>query len=169
MDQRRQRAFIFGIVGIAVVFYGAARFLREDDETRVRRAVYAGVLAVEREDTGRLSALIDESYADAAGENKAGVLRLARAVFRDHRDFRVHIQKLSIAVRMGEADADISFKLFFRKNAQEELYYDFGQVKLVFVNDRGQWRIRSSEYSGSDQLLLLPSVAGTFPRQRSEA
>jgi hypothetical protein len=169
MDQRRQKAFIFGVVGIAVVFYGAARFWREDDESRVRKAVYAGVVAVEREDIGRLSALIDESYADSAGENKAGVLRLVLAVFRDHRDFRLHIGKLNIAVRSGEADAEISFKLFFRKNAQEELYYDTGQVKLVFVRDGRFWRIRSAEYLGSDQLLFLPVVAGTFLKQRSEA
>jgi hypothetical protein len=159
MDQRKQGLFILTAILCAVGVYLVVRLYGENDESRVRKTVYKGVVAVERKDLPRLMSLVSDTYLDTYGNNKGSLLRIAANIFREHRDLKVDIGKLKIQVKKDAADCLIGFKLLFRKNTEDQLYYDSGEMTVHFVKDGLRWKAQSVEYTGSDQLLLLPAVA----------
>jgi hypothetical protein len=159
MESRRQRLLVFIFVLVAVTLYWSVRSFLENEESRVRKAVYAGALAVEREDLRRCAALISDSYADPSGNDKPMLLRAASSIFREYRKFRVEIKSLDIRLDDGQAQADIGVQCYFKKPDDERVYYDTGKLSVDFRKEGNRWCVASLAYEGMDELLFLPAVA----------
>jgi len=159
MGTKRQLSVILCVVLGAIFAYALIRVSLENDESRVRRAVYAGIVALENTDIVKCAPLISDAYEDTFGNNKAEVLRFISEIFKDFKDFRVVVKKLKVKVKGTEAGGDVWFTCYFKKISDEKLYYDSGKIEFGFANEHKSWRVKKIEYSGSNELLFLQSVA----------
>ena len=66
---------------------------------------------------------------------------------------------LKIDIEGAQAAADISFKAYFRKPGDAQLYYDNGKLEVRLDKGSGRWKAVSIEYSGSSEILFLQTVA----------
>jgi len=152
--------FIFGVALLAVIGYALVSFLQENDEARVRRAVYAAVLGVERNDPARYGRVLSASYEDEYGNDKASVLKIAADAFRDYRPFKVEIKALKIEIESGEATTQVAYRCLFKKSdGGDQIYYDAGKVIASWRKEASGWKIVKIEYTGSQEMLFLPVVA----------
>jgi hypothetical protein len=159
MGSKRQLFVILCVVLGAIFAYALIRAFGENDESRVRRAVYAGIVAFEKTDIVKCSPLISDAYEDTFGNNKTAVLRFLSEIFKDFKDFKVVVKKLKVRVKGAEAGGDVWFICYFKKISDEKLYYDSGKIEFGFVKEHKSWRVKIIEYSGSNELLFLQSVA----------
>ncbi|MBI5873925.1 MAG: hypothetical protein HZB36_07315 [Candidatus Omnitrophica bacterium] len=155
----KQGLFIIFVAALAVVIYIIARVASENDESRIRKVVYAGALGVEREDAAKCASLISDSYLDKYGNNKLSFLKLVSELFREYQDFKVDIKQLNVDIKDADAFVDIGFRCYFKKALEAKVYYDDGKLKLNLKKDSGRWKIESVEYLGSNEVLFLQSVA----------
>jgi len=152
--------FIFGVVLLAVVSYALVTFLQENDETRIRRAVYAAVLGVERNEPARYGRVLSPLYKDEYGNDKAAVLKTVADAFKDYKPFKVEIKALKIETEGEGATTQIAYRCLFRKSGgAEQIYYDAGKLIACWRKETSGWKIVKIEYTGSQEMLLLPVVA----------
>jgi hypothetical protein len=151
----KQRAMILIVALLAVVIYVSLRFLLADDETRIRRMVYKGIVAVEKKEIKSCAFLISDFYQDSYGYDKEQLLEAAGKIFEELRRIKVEIKKLVIEVEDLEAVGQIRLVCYFRKTNDTQLYYDSCKIRLVFVKEPKGWKIVTLEYFGSQELLLL--------------
>ncbi len=144
---------------IAILAYTLIRALSENDESRVRGLVYAGIVAVEKMDPAKCEMLISDTYEDASGNNKAAIVSFLLDIFKDFKDFKVVVKKILVKIDGADALGNIWFTCYFRKPGDEKLYYDSGKIEARFVKENKTWRVKKIEYSGSNELLFLHSVA----------
>lgn len=159
MESKKQLFVILCVALGAIFTYALIRAFSEDDESRVRRAAYAGIVAFEKTDIRKCAPLISDTYEDTFGNNKAEVLRFLFEIFKDFKDFRIVVKKLKVKVKGTEAGGDVWFTCYFKKIGDEKLYYDSGKIEFDFVKELKDWRVKKIEYSGSNELLFLQSVA----------
>ncbi|MDD5019432.1 MAG: hypothetical protein PHH75_04880 [Candidatus Omnitrophica bacterium] len=153
--------FILGIAVLAVLFYVAVSIFTENDEARVRRAVYTGVAGLEHNDPRLYGRIISSSYMDDDGNDKAAVLKKAGDLFKEYKPFRVEIKAMKIEVEGLEATSTIGYRcLFKRDEPDKKIYYDAGKVTAFWRKESaGDWKIVKIEYMGSHEILFLPVVA----------
>jgi hypothetical protein len=152
--------FIFGVAFLAVISYALVSFLQENDEAKIRRAVYAAVLGVERNEPARYGRVLSASYRDAYGHDKASVLKIVADAFKDYKPFKVEVKALKIEVQGPEATAQIAYRCLFKKNAGgDQVYYDAGKLIVSWRKETSGWKIVKIEYTGSQEMLFLPVVA----------
>jgi len=162
MESKKQRLLLLAVFFCAVVLYLAIRFFTENDEARVRRTIYATVLAVEKEDLLKCMSFVSSAYTDSTGHDKTTLARMTAQIFKEFRDFKVDIKKIKIEVQESAADSEISFRLYFKTLDRDQIYYDTGRLKLYFRKEEdGRWRVHSLEYQGAKELemLMLQGVA----------
>lgn len=160
MESKKQFAIILGAVFCAIVLYAMIRIFSEDDESRVRKTIYAGVLAVERQDILKCGLLLSDDYQDSYGHNKAMVLKFVSEIFKEYKSFKIHIKQLKIEIKESSAEADIAFKCYFKKWGDEKrMYYDTGKLKVHFDKEGRRWKVKKIEYTGANELLFIQSVA----------
>ncbi len=160
MESRKQLGIILGVVFFAIALYVMVRVLGEDDESRVRKVVYAGVLAIERHDLLMCGRLISDAYEDSYGYNKAAILQFISSIFKGQEFIKVEIKQLKIEVKEAGAEADIGFKSYFKKRGvDEKIYYDTGKLKVYFQKEDRRWKVREIKYTGSHELLFIQGVA----------
>lgn len=159
MESKKQFLVILCVALVAIFAYALIRTFSENDESRVRRAVYTGIVAFEKTDARKCAQLISDAYEDTFGNNKAEFLRFLSEIFKDFKDFRIVVKKLKVKVKGTEAGGDVWFTCYFKKIGDEKLYYDSGKIEFDFVKELKDWRVKKIEYSGSNELLFLQSVA----------
>ncbi len=159
MGSKKQLLVILCVALGAIFTYALIRAFSENDESRVRRAVYAGIAAFEKTDIRKCAPLISDAYEDTFGNNKAEVLRFLSEILKDFKDFRIVVKKLKVKAGGTEAGGDVWFTCYFRKIGDEKLYYDSGKIEFDFVKELKDWKVKKIEYSGSSELLFLQSVA----------
>ena len=159
MSQKRQLVVILGVTLGAILAYTLIRVFSENDESRVRRAVYAGIVLIEKKDIQKCAPLISDGYEDTFGNDKASVLRFLSGIFKDFKDFKVIVKKLKVKANGAEAAGKVWFICYFRQIGDEKLYYDPGKIEFEFVKELKDWRVKKIGYSGSNELLFLQSVA----------
>ena len=81
MNSGHQLKVIVVVSVSALLIYGLIRTLSVDDESRVKKVIYTGALAVEQRNLFRCASLIDESYQDDSGYDKMNVLGFLREFF----------------------------------------------------------------------------------------
>ncbi|MDD5137874.1 MAG: hypothetical protein PHF12_05350 [Candidatus Omnitrophica bacterium] len=152
--------FIFGVALLAVASYALVTFLQENDEARIRRAVYAAVLGVERNEPARYGRVLSPLYKDEYGNDKAAVLKIVADAFRDYKPFKVEIKALKIETEGAGATTQIAYRCLFKKSdGGEQIYYDAGKVIASWRRETSGWKIIKIEYTGSQEMLFLPVVA----------
>lgn len=161
MESKKQGLIILVFIVCAVFVYLFIRFVTEDEEARVRRVVYAGVLAVEKEDVLKCMSLVSSAYEDPNGNDKTYLMRIVTQIFKEFREFKVDIKKVKIEIGESGADSEVSFKCYFKKPGQDQIYFDTGRLKLHFQKEEDRWLVRSMEYLGAKELesLFLQGVA----------
>lgn len=159
MSPKRQLSVILCVALGAIFAYALIRVFSENDEARVRRAVYAGIVVFEKTDIAKCAPLISDAYEDTFNNDKAAVLRFLSEIFKDFKDFRVVVKKLKVKVKGAEAEGQVWFICYFGKIGDEKLYYDSGKIEFGFAKELKDWRVKKIEYSGSGELLFLQSVA----------
>ena len=152
MESKKPGLIILAIIFCAVALYLTIRISTEGDEARIRRTIYAGVLAAEKGDALRCISFVSNSYADSYGNDKASLLKVIMRVFRDFKNFKIDIKKIKIEIKEAGAKAEISFKCYFKKPGQDQIYYDTGRLKVSFQKEEGRWRVSSTEYQGAKEL-----------------
>jgi len=155
MESKKQGLIILAILFCAVALYLAIRVSTEGDEGRIRRVIYAGVLAVEKGDALRCISFVSTSYADPYGNDKASLFKVIMQVFRDFKSFKIDIKKIRIETEEAGGQAEISFKCYFKKPGQDQFYYDTGRLKVSLRKEEGRWRVNSMEYQGAKELESL--------------
>jgi hypothetical protein len=151
--------FIFGIVLSAVVIYTLVSVLRENDETKIRRAIYAGIVGIEKNDAARYGRVLSSSYRDDDGRDKAAVLKITADAFREYKPFKVEIKALRIDAEGLGATSQIGFRCLFKREGDTRLYYDAGKIVASWRKEEADWKIVKIEYIGSHEILFLPAVA----------
>ncbi len=158
-SQKNTRALIFLVAIASVVAYFSVRSCGENDETRIRKVIYTGVLCVEGEDLRRCLPLVSDRYADEYGHSKLVFLKLVKDIFADFRDIKVEVKQLLVRIKADEAEADVAFTCIFRKLEETQLYYDNGKLKVHFRKEDGRWKVDGVAYEGAGEMLFLQSVA----------
>jgi|GEM_PF-874723 hypothetical protein len=152
--------FIFGVAFLGVVSYALVSFLQENDEAKIRRAVYAAVLGVERNESARYGRVLSASYRDEYGNDKASILKIVAEAFKDYKPFKVEIKALKTEVQDSAATTQIAYRCLFKKNAAgDQIYYDAGKLVASWRKETSGWKIVKIEYTGSQEMLFLPVVA----------
>ena len=152
-------AIVFIVTLAAAVLYLCVRLLSVDDESRVRKVVYSGVVGFEREDILRCASIISDNYSDQYGNSRAVFIGIIKDIFSDYSDIRVEIKQLQIKAEENDSVADVGFVCYFKKTGQKQIYYDKGKLKIIFKKDDGRWKIYRVDYSGSKDILFIQSVA----------
>ena len=96
---------------------------------------------------------------DGYGNDKTAVLKRAEHIFKNYRNIKVEIKKLTIDTEKSPPEVDVAFKCYFRTLKKEQDYYDVGRFKVYFKNDGRGWKIQSMEYEGFQEMLFLHEVA----------
>lgn len=159
MESKKQLFLIFGVAFCAFLVFVSIRIFSENDESRIRKTVYAGILAVEKKDIPRCAHLVSETYKDDYGNDKEHLLKIARDIFKAYEEFRIMIKRLKIEVKGSEGSANIGFTCYFKKPGDKNIYYDSGELKVYFHQENEAWKVSQLEYKGSNELLFLQSVA----------
>lgn len=159
MESKKQLSVILCVALGAILAYALIRSFSENDESRVRRVVYAGLVAFEKADIEKCAPLISGAYEDSFGNNKISVLKFFAKIFKDFKDFKVVVKKLKVKARGAEAGGEAWFTCYFKKIGDEKLYYDSGKIVFGFEKERKSWVVKKIEYIGSNELLFLQSVA----------
>jgi len=150
---------VFFVALAAAVLYLCVRLFSVDDESRIRKVVYSGVVGFEREDIFRCASIISDNYSDQYGNSKASFIGIIKDLFSDYSDLRVEIKQLQINVEKEGSGADVGFVCYFKKTGEKQIYYDKGKLKIIFRKEAGHWKIFSVDYSGSKDILFIQSVA----------
>ncbi len=160
MTPRQQIALILVTAVAAFVLYGAVRGCGVDDEARIRQAVNAAALGVERRDTARAGRVISALYADANGLTKATLLGTLENILRDFKPVSARVKQLRVEVKEGgRAEAVIGFQCIFEGVSDKKMYQEAGKFVASFAREDGVWRIRSLEYQDADSILFAHQVA----------
>lgn len=147
------------VAAFAVGLYFVVRGCGVNEESRVRSAVYAGVVALEKKNAIKCASLISESYQDKYGNDKVSFLKAVTEFFNEYQDLKIDIKQLKIEVRGPQAGAEARFVCYFKNSGDAQVYYDNGKLDLRFQKEEGLWKVRALEYSGSNEILFLQSVA----------
>ena len=159
MDQKKQLLIIFAVGLGALVMYVMIRGFSENDETRIRKIIYAAGFAVETQDSARYSSFVSEAYHDKLGRDKATLLREVMALFKDYKPFKVDFKQFRIHVEKDDATTEIGLKAYFRKDSDSHLYYDAGEFKVYFHREAKLWKVREVEFQDIKELFFIPNVA----------
>ena len=159
MDQKKQLLIIFAVGLGALVMYVMIRGFSENDETRIRKIIYAAGFAVETQNFTRYSSFVSEAYHDELGRDKAKLLQEVAALFKDYKPFKVDFKQFRIHVQKDDATTEIGLKVFFRKDNDSHLYYDAGEFKVHFYREAKLWKVREVEFQDIKELFFIPNVA----------
>jgi len=151
--------FIFSVALSAVLIFALVNAFSVNDEKRIKRALYAAILGIEKNDASRYSRVLSLRYKDDSGLGKAEVLALAEKAFRDFKPFKMELKRLIIKPQGDSAESEIAFRCLFRKEGDEKIYYDAGKVMASWRREEGGWKIVKMQYTGSTDMLFLPAVA----------
>lgn len=160
MTLRHPLVFIFLIVFLALVVYGAVSLATDNDEKRVRRDINAAILGLELNDPVRYGAILAADYADDEGFTRETLLKRLGKIFGTFRPTKVDVKRLKIRIDApGQAQADIGFKIYFRKEGDQVFYQDSGKVVLSLKKAKAAWQVYHILYTSSDDLWFIQSVA----------
>lgn len=156
---KNPRNFIFLIVLLSFFVYFIVNFFKTDEKTMVKRALYAAVLGIEKNDPARYGRVLSQDYMDDSGLRKDDILRYAAGAFRDYKPFKVELKRLEITAKEGETKSDIAFKCLFKKEDDDRIYYDAGKITAWWRKEKSGWKIFKMEYTSAQDMLFLPAVA----------
>jgi hypothetical protein len=157
---RHPLVLIVLVAVFAFVVYGLVSVVSGNDVTSVRRTINAAILGVELNDPARYGAILAEDYTDNQGFTRATLLSRLAGFFKDWHPYKVDVKRLKISVKdQNEATANIGFKAYFHKKGDEVAYYEAGKAVLSLRKTGAGWRVYRVEYTGTDDLLFIQSVA----------
>lgn len=159
MDNKKQGFFILIICGVAVVLYLAVRLLSFNDEARLRQIVYASALAVEQENILKGASFISESYEDKSKNKKQDIVKIVEGIFKKFDDIKIDIRLKTISLEKEESRVIVLYKCYFKELKRDKKFYDVGKLKVHFVKEDVGWKIKSMEYSGSEEIMFLQGTA----------
>lgn len=151
--------FIFCIVTGALVVFLLVNHFSQNDQTRIRRAVYAAVYGIEKADAARYGDILSSRYQDDSGYDKAKILSIAANAFKDFKPFKVEIKRLMIKPEGSQAETEIAYRCLFKKPGEDKIYYDAAKITASWDREQGGWKIVKMKYTNSQDMLFLPSVA----------
>jgi hypothetical protein len=155
----KQGAWVLLVAVFAAGLYSVVRGCGVNEESRVRAAVYAGVVALEKKNMLKCASMVSESFRDKHGNDRASLLGGIKVFFNEYQDLKIDVKQLKIEIKGPQADCRARFVCYFKNTGDAQLYYDNGTLDLRFQKEEGLWKVRGLEYSGSNATLFLQSVA----------
>lgn len=151
--------FIFAVIASAILVFWLVNHFSENDQTRIRRVLYAAIYGIEKADAARYSRILSDHYQDDQGNTKRDLLSLAARTFRDFKPFKVEIKRLEIKPDGQKAESEIAYRCLLRKSGEDKIYYDAAKIEAFWEKETSGWKIVRIEYTNSQDMLFLPSVA----------
>ena len=146
---------LVAILSVALILIKAP--FKEED--KVKRLIYSGKRAIQKEDLLRCSSYLSFDYADKYGNDRRNLLFVAKTIFNEYNHIFIKITKLEIEVIDQEASAEIeAIGYGQRANTIDEapIEYDVIKLNVKFKKEQKAWKIIELEFLEPDNVLPLP-------------
>jgi hypothetical protein len=160
MNYRLVRTIALAIIlAIALILIKAPR----SEEDKVKRLIYSGKRAIEKEDLLKCSSYLSFDYTDEYGNDRRSLLFAAKTAFNDYNRIFINITKLEIEVIDLGALAEIEAVGYGQRagtTEQAPMEYDEIKVNVRLKKEKKAWKVIELEFLESDNVLpFLKSIS----------
>ncbi|MFZ5877015.1 MAG: hypothetical protein ACOYXU_11485 [Nitrospirota bacterium] len=151
-NERRVGRRLFAMVGLALLVASAASCRSGDDspEGKIRAAITRAETLAEAKDLGGLKDLLSDRYRDEAGQDQRAILGLLFMQFRRHDSIHLLTRIDRVDAQPPHATATVFVAMAGRPIPSVDdlpaLRADLYRFDLMFVEERGTWRVTKSAW-----------------------
>jgi hypothetical protein len=144
---------------LALVLFSAINSAIEGEKGKIRRLIFIGQRAIEKEDLIRLSGYTSFDYQDKYGNDRQRLIFIAQKAFVEYQDISLQIKDLKIELNESEALAQMGVLGLGRRasGAQNDnpLEYDRVELKIRFKKEGKQWKVVELDFLESEEFFPL--------------
>jgi hypothetical protein len=155
-----RRGKTFFIILAAVACFILIKYLIVSDEARIRRVIYKGKAAIEREDFEGALKYVSRNYRDDYGLNKVAIAAILKRVFMEFDAIAIHVKGMEVEI-IEEGLGQVTLFTWVTAEGGEGVGYIVGskeepsRVIFTLAKERGRWRIVRAEGVEPEEELLL--------------
>jgi len=143
---RGRKRLILLVILAAICVFVLFKYILVSDEERIRKALYQGKAAIEKEDLQGVMAQVSRYYRDEYGFNYLGVRALFNWVFEEFDDIAIHVEGMEVEIS-EKGGGKATLRTWATARGRDKTGYIVGgsqqpcRVVITLKKDRGSWRV----------------------------
>ncbi len=157
ISSKKAKAIIILLAAIGCFFL--LKHLLITDEARIKRVIYNGKAAIEKEDIEGVMEQVSRTYQDDYGLNKVAIFALFKRVFSEFDDINIRIEEIEITIgenKQGRATiltwatARTGAKTGYIAGSSEKPW----RVTFTLAKEGSKWRVIKTEGIAPEEIFL---------------
>lgn len=160
--KEKYKIYIWLILGVLIFFIFLNFFSGE--KARVRRFILQGKKAVESKNILTCANMISKDYQDKYGNDKQGLIYIAKEVFGYYKSIFVHVDEMEIELDDSKKEADVEIValvegLTQKNNAEKILEGEKGRFKVRLIKEDRRWQVLELEFFEAPITIMGQSIS----------
>jgi len=146
MKISKKKVTIVLIVLAAIACFFLLRHCLTTDEARIRRVIYQGKAAIEKEDFEGALKHVSRDYQDDYGLNKMAIAAILKRLYAEFDNIAIEVEGLEVTIGEGKR-GQAAFNTWVTFRSEEGIGYLVGSfeqpcpVRFTLAKEGGKWRV----------------------------
>jgi hypothetical protein len=147
------------IILAAIGCFFLLKHILVSDEARIKRVIYNGKAAIEKEDIEGVMEQVSRTYRDDYGLNKVAIFALFKRVFSEFDDINIRIEEIEITINENK-QGRATILTWATARTGDETGYIAGSsekpwhVTFTLAKEGGKWRVIKTEGIAPEEIFL---------------
>jgi hypothetical protein len=146
MKISKKKAVVVLIIVAAIGCFFLIKHFLITDEARIKRVIYQGKAAIEKEDFEGALKHVSRDYQDAYGLNKMAIAAILKRVYAEFDNIAIEVEEMEVTIGEGKR-GQAAFNTWVTFRSKEGIGYLVGsfeepcRVVFTLAKEGGTWRV----------------------------